>query len=512
MSVPEFTSHANMLENVVNTRGKAGANATAAMIDMSRAGLGDFSALLGNVAGLNQVSGGQNNIEQLKSVLGAAVALGFDRSRVAQQFVQTSTSVADSLKLTRVDLTSAALSDSVKWQSATGKADERALRNAATGMEMANQFTGTREGVGGASKMFELMKRGVAPGEISLLLGVNTQQALEARHDIAGFGNVSKGMDVNYTRSKKVEMITNAGRMDYLRSKGLMEATPEKQYAALNTDDATAYIQKYAQDRYSAVEQPYKAQFEGLLKSTGRATKSGQAYADEYKALTASQKGKSTGSAAYKMAEIKKKNIRDIITESFVSLDQFQGDERGAGQQAIYTLQSLGGMDQAEANKSLSLHTKATAKRYADSAQQVMSKTVGEIYQRTMKQGGKPLDITSYSDLLSKGAISEMSVDIAGKSVTLTPEVIAWAKGKGKGKKPVKGLDGVTAEQIEAGVATITPMEAMRAAEFQASAETSQKVWIENASAIADAIVIQQKIYNMAAPDVQPKGTEKKTK
>lgn len=178
MTPVQFGAHQNMVTNVLYER--ATARQTADMIEMGRSGLGNFQTLLSNVGAINQVAGGRDNIETLKSVLSSAVAVGFDTSRTAQQFVQTTLNVADSLRLTRLDRVAGALQTAATLTSATvGAPDERGLRIAAEGTRGFQQFFGTQEGVTGAGKFLGLISRGADIRQTQLLKDVTPMEATE---------------------------------------------------------------------------------------------------------------------------------------------------------------------------------------------------------------------------------------------------------------------------------------------------------------------------------------------
>lgn len=198
MAPSEFMSHMNMLTNVLGTRRSRGRSTTVQgnrfgiegiqagiydterLVNLGRSGLGDFQSLLGNIASLNRVAGGQNNINQLTEVMASAVTAGFDKSRTAQMFVQTSTELAKSLNLTNVSNIASQLGRQATLTSVTGIADERSLERAAQGIQTYNQFTAQRGGLVGALRAARVFEAGGKIGRgASMMMGLSVSEAQE---------------------------------------------------------------------------------------------------------------------------------------------------------------------------------------------------------------------------------------------------------------------------------------------------------------------------------------------
>lgn len=157
MSPSEFLGNMNMLTNVLGTSTAGGLMATGdqteRMIRLSRSGIGSFQNLLGNVAALNQTQGGSNNLQTLERVMTAAVQAGFDKSRTAQMFFQTTNELARSVNSANVGVISNSLGLTAAAMSTSGVADEKSLALAASGMKSYADYTGQRSGLVGALKM-----------------------------------------------------------------------------------------------------------------------------------------------------------------------------------------------------------------------------------------------------------------------------------------------------------------------------------------------------------------------
>lgn len=165
MSMPEFIQSQNQLTNYLGSRRSSSARAatgltytgiqagegqTAEMIRLGRSGLGSFDQLVGNLGTINQIQGGQDNTKTLEATLSQAVAAGFDKSRTSQKFMQTTASIAESLRLSNMASTAAMLGTTAGLVSATGTPDEKSMHLAAQGLQAYGNFTGQTSGMSGA--------------------------------------------------------------------------------------------------------------------------------------------------------------------------------------------------------------------------------------------------------------------------------------------------------------------------------------------------------------------------
>ena len=137
---------------------------TTGLLDLQQAGLGSFDTLIGNLGGLNQARGTNDNTGALREIMTSAVAAGFDRSRSAQQFVESVTDLSGRLGVTDTESLSKSLSFSSKLLSAdsnSGRADEKGLSNAKNAMESLASATSESDGLMGAVKAAVLTRQGV---------------------------------------------------------------------------------------------------------------------------------------------------------------------------------------------------------------------------------------------------------------------------------------------------------------------------------------------------------------
>jgi hypothetical protein len=135
MDSAEYTSNISRTQYSLGVRG-GGAEATGGeLIRMSRSGYGSMEQLLGNMSSLSGISGKGNSLSDLKAILGAAVAAGFDGSRLGQKFVETTARVASSLNLMDVDRAGRGLG----LMASNFGLGERGLAAAATGLESFNR-------------------------------------------------------------------------------------------------------------------------------------------------------------------------------------------------------------------------------------------------------------------------------------------------------------------------------------------------------------------------------------
>jgi hypothetical protein len=99
MTSDEYTSAVSRTQTSLGVGGGGGEATANQLIRMSRSGYGSFEQLLGNMGTLSGISGKANSLGDLKAILGAAVASGFDGSRLGQKFVETTGKLASSLGL-----------------------------------------------------------------------------------------------------------------------------------------------------------------------------------------------------------------------------------------------------------------------------------------------------------------------------------------------------------------------------------------------------------------------------
>jgi hypothetical protein len=139
MSGAEYTSAISRTQMALGVGGGGAESTGNALIRLSRSGYGSMEQLLGNMSSLSSLSGKGNSLGDLKAILGAAVASGFDGSRLGQKFVETTTKVASSLGL--MDVSS--VGKNLGFMAGQFGMGERGLSLAASGMEGFNKATST---------------------------------------------------------------------------------------------------------------------------------------------------------------------------------------------------------------------------------------------------------------------------------------------------------------------------------------------------------------------------------
>jgi hypothetical protein len=198
MSESEFMiSNAEMI-NAMGFKNSDNQAQTSGLLRMSKGGMGDFGQLLGNLTSLNKSSGGNDNYDQLRRIMAAGVSAGFDTSRVAMQFVQTTSELSRSLGITSADSLAKGLSFGATALSQTGKADERTLGLAAKGMSDLAAYTSDASGTTGALKLMGIYGAGGRLGQGGGILSASSsEELLQFQKELMGSGKLSdKAADV----------------------------------------------------------------------------------------------------------------------------------------------------------------------------------------------------------------------------------------------------------------------------------------------------------------------------
>lgn len=198
MTQSEFVLRNAQLMNVMNLSGRGAdyQDLTENVVRTSRAGLGDLDAVMGNLSAISQVSGvqGAENYSKLRQVMSDAVQLGFDKSRTAQAFIQTSTSIAENLNIRNVEAASGFLGTaaSIASNNIGGRANEFALREAARGIQSVAGFTGQRAGFVGGMGAMGMMEAG---GSISDVIGMGGTDLVQARSFMEDIDSANGNVD-----------------------------------------------------------------------------------------------------------------------------------------------------------------------------------------------------------------------------------------------------------------------------------------------------------------------------
>lgn len=218
ISAAEFQRQQNLLTNVLGPgSGQATIAETERMIMRGRAGLGGTEQLAGNLTQLNQITGAINNLGKLDQIMATAVREGFDKSRVGQAFIQTTTQLAAQANIVDVGAMANVVGQGAVLMSATqATANERSMREAARGIQAITQATGQTEGVMGAVKAAAILGAGgsVASGAMGLI-NMNLFQTQELADQLAAGKVETEGarrLIANQQGSTRAERIQAAQR------------------------------------------------------------------------------------------------------------------------------------------------------------------------------------------------------------------------------------------------------------------------------------------------------------
>ncbi len=184
MTHADFAQRQNLATSIM-FGGAASSGLTTDLIRMSRGGLGSEQQLAQNVMQLQKVGGRQEDFEQLKDVLSEAVSIGFNKSSMAQQFVQATTNMAAHIRTTDVGRVASDLAVGSKVFGLGGDASLLSLQEAQQGMAAFESFTGQRGGLTGQLKTMAAFESGMTvAGGAGLAAGMNHSQLREAQQAI----------------------------------------------------------------------------------------------------------------------------------------------------------------------------------------------------------------------------------------------------------------------------------------------------------------------------------------
>lgn len=438
MSESEFMMTNAGLTNAMGSR--ASYAQTARLLSMSKGGLGSTEALMGSLTALNRVSGGADNTKQLEQIMAAGVSAGFDKSRVAMQFVQTTTELTRSLGLQSADSVARSLSFGASSISQTGRADERTLAMAAKGMgELAN-YTGSNSGTVGAMKLMGAYGAGSTLGQgAGILTNSSSAELIQYQRELGGSGALS---------DKAMNIVRLLGG-----------DTPENRRRALS-------------------------QVSGSLAGS-----------------TAGLRGTMEGSFAQNSALQKKYGVTSIaalmqVGKGFVGKqkDDFihdmmaMGSESAAGngmssemgqQFASQLLQTDAGFNsEADVNK-LNKTIRAGVNKSVNPADVGMQRFIQQMYGQAKFDSAKtPIGMREYKDFLDAGGNATLSASYGGKQTTVTKDSLANAEIlAAKGDKNAQGfLDDAKQE-----VSKMSRFDLAQQAQANSQAqEGAQKVYVTN--------------------------------
>ena len=162
-------------------------------IRLGRAGFGNFGQLMENITQIGATAGGRGeNLDRLERVLAQAVSIGFDKSRMAQSFVRTTTQLAESTRSRNVEEVAQRLGIGASYLGVNvGKADELSMRLTSQGIQGYEAFTRQTSGAVGAFKAMGLMQAGATPGaNLFSTLGMGAQEMTNALTQLQNDGQI----------------------------------------------------------------------------------------------------------------------------------------------------------------------------------------------------------------------------------------------------------------------------------------------------------------------------------
>jgi hypothetical protein len=179
ISQGDYIRRRNQLTNVLGSGVVASDAQTSRIMQYQYGGLGSMESMMGSLANINQISGGQNNTRRLEQVLVTAVSQGFDKSRMSQQFVQTTVELARGLNLQNIGAAAKSIGAQAGLSSGTiGTATERSLALAAQGIRDYGAFSAQSGGLIGALKVQSAYGSGASVGRGgNLLQGRSVEEA-----------------------------------------------------------------------------------------------------------------------------------------------------------------------------------------------------------------------------------------------------------------------------------------------------------------------------------------------
>ena len=192
--------HASLVNtlNISGATSQAGKASQLAMMAkvtrMGRAGVGSFEQITGNLGSIQATTGvaaPEDNIQRLERVMSSAIAAGFDNSKMAQSFVQSTTSIARAVRTRDVAEAAGVLGRTATLSAGFGRATSRDLEVAASGIAGLEGFTGQTGGVMGGMKAINMARAGATLSDMAILggMGATGSQALIKQLDKAG-GNI----------------------------------------------------------------------------------------------------------------------------------------------------------------------------------------------------------------------------------------------------------------------------------------------------------------------------------
>lgn len=391
LSIPEFAAIRNQLSGILSNRAS---NAQAGrLVDLSRAGIGSQEQLMGNLMGLQQVSGPQQGLKQLETVMASAVAAGFDRAQFAQRFVASVTELSSSLKVSDTARTSATLA--ATSEALTGQRGSLlGLSMAQAGMQQVGAFTGQTQGLTGTLKAMALFGAGGTVGTgANLIQGMNAFQ-LSQGQDIIGKALKSGNMNA-LGGDPRITQAIRAAR----GGTGFESMSPQEQRAAMER----------VQRQFGATAQAAWAPVQGVVDAMGGQGKYQSLLQSAQSALKSGDKN-ALQNVLSEVAALGPVEGMDTMGVTSGFLRQAMGDDT-----AMSAAQRQGALNQA-----VDTGTKNYRDEFSVKRQRFVS-TMAATAARDMNRRVTDKQLREYFDVAGGGAAAgeALQVNVGGKVVSL---------------------------------------------------------------------------------------------
>ena len=379
MSASEFMMAQAQLTNSMGDQASIGQ--TSRLLGIGKGGFGSFDQLLSGLIGINRAAGGQDNTQKLEQVLSSAFGAGFDKSRMAQQFVATTNELSRSLGVTSPEMMARTLSFGASAFSLSGRADELSLAMSTKGISELASFTGQTGGAVGSLKVMGAYGAGVGFGQgTGVIGGSNTEQLADYERQL------SSGSITDPRLDRLVRL--SGGRTQALNAiRGAMAGAnaPLRSGLEMVLQQNKALSQKYGANTVEEL----------IMKGRGLSGQSRAEFIKDFMALT----GESG-------------TIMGVSEEAGMAF----------GSQL---LQTEGGFS---ASSDISAFNKAVAQGKAKAINPALvnlRQYLDTIYGKTRgKMDSTQVNTTEYLDYLSKGQGDAKSMNFDGKNVTLDEATI----------------------------------------------------------------------------------------
>ena len=383
-------------------------------------------------------------------------------------------------------------------------ADEKALRDAASGTQQFAAITSSDSGYIGGYKAMSMMKRGASPRIMALMQGVDAVVAKQYQYEMKQFGNVSGGMDTNFTKDKRLQMLVDQAREDVLKENNIDIKDNEAREKFLKTQRAADLIKEKVNPILAVYRNPMGNVIKNYFAQGAKGADIAETMAEIKKLEAERLKGGLKGDAL--KTHIQRMGAATgALASSIMLIPGFKNTEvANKGMQDFLEVEGII-KETAPSRGGLGKTIRESANIYNDPAQVKMNQALGELMQRS--GGATHWSKDEYRKQLDQASISAMPVKVGNQTIPLTSAVLDFME---TGKNKPKSLGDITQAElksagIEGQIGSISKIDAARSAEFQAKGEGTTSVWVANPVSIAEAIVSVQKMYNTTPPPTTPK-------